>query len=247
MLSRRIALFAVLLVGVVLVSGCTGQPGTQTAASCPGGLQSCGKGCVPTNAICCDANGANGYCLQPSPQCGQGTCYNCAAGKKFCGMFCIPEGQKCCIAGECEMNQTQPQSNQVSVTLVSAMDLACAFQKSELWFPEMPWDGSYICTGTVTLDFHGLTFSEGRTFRLTYDIPDGDEFGGFEDVRAQAGVPLNEVTFAYSRVGGDYFQKNQPPCPSTPALNKLKLIDLIPDVEKPFKAQYFDVNVKMSC
>jgi hypothetical protein len=160
-------------------------------------------------------------------------------------MFCIPEGQKCCIAGQCEMNQTQPQSNKISVTLVSASDLVCAFQKSDLWFPEMPWDGSYVCTGAVTLDFHGLTFSDDRTLQLAYDIP--DEPGVFDDYYAQAGVPLNEVTFDYSRIGGDYFQKEQPPCPSTPVLDRLKLIDLIPSVEKPFPMQYFDVNVKMSC
>jgi len=237
---------AVFLLVVIAVSGCTGQPGPQPAATCPGGLQRCGLGCVPGNSLCCDADGINGYCLQPTSQCGEGSCYDCAAGEKFCGMFCIPEEKTCCIAGECEKGVTEP-TGKVSVTLVSASDLVCAFQKSELWFPEMPWDGSYICTGTVTLDFHGLTFSDDRTLRLAYDIPDGDMLGGFDDVRAQADVPLNEVAFKYSRIGGDYFQKDQPPCPSTPTLDRLKLIDLIPSVENPFPAQYFDVNVKMSC
>jgi hypothetical protein len=71
----------------------------NNAAACPSGLQVCGRGCVPANARCCDGNGVNSYCLQPSTACGQGNCYTCPAGQVFCGMFCQAAGQQCCLGG----------------------------------------------------------------------------------------------------------------------------------------------------
>jgi len=123
--------------------------------------------------------------------------------------------------------------------------IICVFEKSDLWSPQMPWDGSYICRGSIILDFHGLTFSENRTFKL--DIEPTPENSGFSEYEAKANIPINKVTFKFSQVGGDYFQKNKPACPVTEIKGKLKLFETVPDIEKPFPTQYFDIDLPASC
>lgn len=148
---------------------------------------------------------------------------------------------------------TEKKTFNVDVTVVSAPNLICTFQRTEvLWSPEMPWDGSYVCRGAVTLDFHGLTFSSDRTLRISEEeLPEAPGAAGlpgdFEDFAAKANTPINQVTFNYIRIGGDYFQKDKPDCPTVPEIKKLRLYDLIPDVENPFPTQKFDVDIKMTC
>lgn len=92
-------------------------PTNQTSAvgnlnsACPTGLQACGPGCIPTNAICCDSNGVNSYCLQPTKGCGQGSCYTCPAGQAHCGMTCVASGSQCCFGGVCGASVV-PTNNQ---------------------------------------------------------------------------------------------------------------------------------------
>jgi hypothetical protein len=166
-------------------------------------------------------------------------------------MFCIEEGAECCIGGICG---TSPPDNppvnpgQPDITLVSEPTIVCTFQRTEsLWSPDMPWDGSYVCTGTATFDFHGLTFSTDKTLKLY--VENGKEMmtgDVFDEYYAQANTPINEVTFAYAAIGGDYFQKNKPDCPAQ-ELSGLRLVERIPDIEDPFPTQEFDVTMTASC
>ncbi|MBU0615786.1 MAG: hypothetical protein KJ601_06860, partial [Nanoarchaeota archaeon] len=51
--------YLLFLIAILLISGCAAQ---KDASQCPSGLQSCGKGCIPAIAICCDDQGINSYC-----------------------------------------------------------------------------------------------------------------------------------------------------------------------------------------
>ena len=245
--------FSVLFV-VLLFFGCdeptppidTGPTGGN--ANCPSALQVCGNGCIPNNALCCDDGAVNSYCLQPTTGCGEGTCNTCPEGQAFCGMFCKPIGEECCIGGVCPEKGTITNPDEPEITLDSVSDVICTFQKTEsLWSPDMPWDGSYVCRGSVTLDFHGLEFSSSKTLNLYIENNSSDSTGNnFDEFYAQAGTPINQVTFHYASIGGDYFQKNQPPCPA-PSLEGLRLVEKIPDVEDPFPTQTFDVTISSEC
>jgi len=145
----------------------TTTPNTPTT-QCPTALQQCGAGCIPQNAICCDEEGINSYCLQPTTGCGNGTCYQCPLGQAYCGMFCIEQGKQCCLGGDCSGNGTTnnpTNPTQPNITLSSSPKVVCTFHKTEsLWSPDMPWDGSYVCNGTVTFDFHGMAFEDKPVF-----------------------------------------------------------------------------------
>ncbi len=105
MFRANFILFAVVCVVLsFFLFGCTDQNVTKTGGEttkCPSSLQVCGDGCIPTNAICCETEAVNGYCLQPTTGCGNGTCYDCPEGQVFCGMFCKPKGEACCIGDSC--------------------------------------------------------------------------------------------------------------------------------------------------
>lgn len=87
--------------------------------NCPSSLKSCGSGCIPQNAACCDEINGNSYCLAPNTLCKANPKYeiggsenrflcsdkgdesnDCKTGQISCGMFCIAEGAKCCV-GDC--------------------------------------------------------------------------------------------------------------------------------------------------
>ena len=232
-----------LLVLVLLINGCG-----PTTTQCPSTLQTCGNGCIPQNALCCDDGSINNYCLKPANGCDNGTnCNSCPQGKVFCGMFCVDQGKKCCLGGVCPEDTTIDQPNQIDITMVSSPDMVCTFSKSDLWSPEMAWDGSYVCSGTVTLDFHGLILTEDKTLRLraksvSIDIS-GPELSDFD---AKANTPINQIIFHYNQIGGDYFQSNNPGCPNL-EIQGLELIELIPSVESPFPKQNFDVTISSTC
>lgn len=89
--------------------------GLLTTAICPGGLQVCGKSCIPNNAECCNPNV---YCLKPNGSCLErkpGTCYICPVGQKFCGMFCVDVAKKCqqeMVEQELATTEAKPEQNQ---------------------------------------------------------------------------------------------------------------------------------------
>ncbi|MDD5148621.1 MAG: hypothetical protein PHH08_04125 [Candidatus ainarchaeum sp.] len=245
-------LFAGIVLAAVFFSGCVDPiENPINAAQCPEILQECGAGCIPQNSICCDDGAYNGYCLQPANGCDNGeNCRGCPLGQVFCGMFCIPEGQECCLGGICSGQGTEPPvtPTEPDITLVSEPKIVCTFQRTEsLWSPDMPWDGSYVCRGTVKFDFHGLKFSTNKTFKLYVEngkqMMTGDVFNEY---RAPANTPIGEVTFTYAAIGGDYFQKNKPACPAE-ELSGLRLVEKIPDIEEPFPTQEFDVAIPASC
>lgn len=98
---------------------------------CHKDLQQCGPGCIPSNAVCCDNNIGNSYCLWPDTLCkinpitngekdrficsndGKVKSYDCPTGQIFCGMFCIDAGKKCCLGGVCDEEKTET-TNQIS-------------------------------------------------------------------------------------------------------------------------------------
>lgn len=64
---------------ILFLFGCTeSNPANNSdfSSNCPSTLQACGEGCIPTNAICCNDDSVNGFCLQPSFGCGDGVCYS---------------------------------------------------------------------------------------------------------------------------------------------------------------------------
>ena len=225
-------------------------------AQCPAALQQCGQGCIPQNATCCDDGVTNQYCLGPTHGCGTENCgYQCPAGQAFCGMFCRPIGEQCCFGGVCPTANNNGNDNggdepkipeeKINITFESAKNIVCAFEKSDLWSPQMAWDGSYICRGSLTFDLHGATFPEDRTLRFDIDPrPDYADFGEYE---AAANTPINKITIQYSDVGGDYFQSNKPQCPAKNLAGKVRMFEAVPDVERPFPTQYFNVNIPASC
>lgn len=73
----------------------------KSDADCPSSLQACGKGCIPTNALCCDDGIVNTYCLQPAKECVGTNCSSCPEGQVFCGMFCKNKGEDCCVGNDC--------------------------------------------------------------------------------------------------------------------------------------------------
>jgi hypothetical protein len=170
-------------------------------------------------------------------------------------MFCKNRGEQCCLGGcpstttlhnKPSTTTTQKKSGGVNVTLASTQNIVCTFVKTEsLWSPDMPWDGSYVCRGSVTLDFHGLTFPENR--RIILRMKDGSDDGEFSDYQARANTPLNKVTFTYSRIGGDYFQKSKPPCPAKKLSGVLQVSEAVPDIENPFPTQNLNINIPSSC
>ncbi len=111
----------------------------------------------------------------------------------------------------------------------------------------MPWDGSYVCTGTVTFDFHGLTFTTDKTLKLYVENSQTSSTGDdFDEYEAPANTPMNQATFTYTAIGGDYFQKNKPDCPAK-ELNGLRLVEKIPDIENPFPTQEFNITIPAVC
>ena len=169
-------------------------------------------------------------------------------------MNCRPIGERCCLGGCPPENSVSPTptptpapNNTVNITMnfPSGDGIVCTFKKNDLWSPQVPWDGSYICKGSVTFNFHGLTFLEDRTLKLI--INPSPDYAGFSDFEANANVPINEVTFKYSQVGGDYFQQDTPVCPATELRGKLQLFEAIPDLNRPFPKQYFDIDLPAAC
>jgi hypothetical protein len=91
------------------------------AADCSPSLKSCGPGCIPQDAVCCDPASGNSYCLAPNTLCktnpeygtksgesrflcsedGGEFSHDCPAGQTSCGMFCVVAGGKCCFGGIC--------------------------------------------------------------------------------------------------------------------------------------------------
>lgn len=144
-----------------------------------------------------------------------------------------------------EFMKDPPVDNEQKISVLSPQKIICKFERSDLWSPQMPWDGSYICGGSLTFDFHGLTFPEGRTFMLKIDPqPENSDFSSYD---AEANVPINQITFDYSQVGGDYFQKNQPPCPVTKLAGTLTIFEAVPDIENPFPSQEFNIDTPVYC
>jgi hypothetical protein len=118
MQKRDRVIFGILITLLILISGCTTANKVKGSASqCPSSLQSCGKGCIPQNAICCDNGEIDGYCLQPTTGCGNGACNNCPAGKVFCGMECIEPGKQCCIGDSCESSPSAGASQPKAYSL----------------------------------------------------------------------------------------------------------------------------------
>lgn len=111
-------------------------------------------------------------------------------------------------------------------TFVSGNSITCVFEKADLWSPEMPWDGSYICTGSVIIDFGGVSLPKGTTMQLVAkNIPINDLENtayAFDKLSISSSSPLNKATFKYSTTSMEYFEKNRPQCPGN-SINGLTL------------------------
>ena len=100
------------------------QTNNLIGTNCSPSLRSCGSGCIPQNAVCCDETGGNSYCLAPNTLCkanpdsngekerflcsedGTQKSNDCSIGQISCGMQCIKAGERCCLGGACNGNET---------------------------------------------------------------------------------------------------------------------------------------------
>jgi hypothetical protein len=123
-----------------------------------------------------------------------------------------------------EVTPTPTPTAAAGVSLVSAAPVTCVFEYSDLI--AAPYDGAYVCSGSIVVDFGGISVKPGNS--LTLYAKSMDFYSEFKtneylnEMDITSANPIHQMTVEYAFGGHAEFRNDKPPCPST----QIKGLDL---------------------